>query len=47
METAINKSLVGKYLDSKVTNEQILKQISETSQDNDFIQVFKNQVVYS
>lgn len=47
METAINKSLVGKYLDSKVTNEQILKQISETSQDNDFMQVFKNQVVYS
>jgi hypothetical protein len=47
MEVAINKSLVGKYLDSTVAHQQILKQISEAPEDNDFMQVFKNRIVYT
>jgi hypothetical protein len=47
MEIALNRSLIARYLDSKVSNEQILKQVNSTPEENEFIQIFKNKVVYS
>jgi hypothetical protein len=47
MEIALNRTLIGRYLDSKVSNDQILNQINSSPKENEFIQIFKNQVVYS
>ena len=47
MEIAINRTLIARYLDSKVSNELILKQVNSTPEENEFIQIFKNKVVYS
>jgi hypothetical protein len=47
MEIALNRSLIARYLDSKVSNEQILKQVNSIPEENEFIQIFKNKVVYT
>jgi hypothetical protein len=47
MKIAINKSLINKYLESEICNDQVLKQLSSGLQSNDFMQIFKNRIVYS
>ena len=47
MEKAINRLLISKYLDSGVCANQVSQQMSVDSRNNDFIQIFKNKLVYS
>ena len=47
MEISLNRSLIGRYIDSKISSEQIMNQIKSSDEETNSIQMYKNKVVYS
>jgi len=47
MEEAINNSLVSRYLEQGECSDQISRQVSDRLEGNDYLQIFKNRIIYS
>jgi hypothetical protein len=47
MEISLERELISRYLSSKSVNDHVTQQITDDPEENEFIQIFKNRVVYS